>query len=332
MKTPTTLQEAIQYFSDFENCRQFMIAVRWSDGKVRCPACGSEHVTYLRNARLYKCYGKHERPKFSLKVGTVFEDSPIPLEKWLPAAWLLINCKNGVSSYEISRDLDVTQKTAWFMLHRIRLAMQNHSLVKLGGDSKEVEVDETFIGGKARNMHKSVKARRITGQGHNVDDKAIVMGILERGKGKKKERTVSQVRTAVITDRKKETLHPLVKEHVMAGSALYSDELTGYIGLENDYERGVVDHASAYVDGKIHTNGMENFWSLLKRGLGGTYVSVEPFHLFRYIDEQAFRFNNRGNKKYPVNDGERFRMVMSQIVGKRLTYAELTGKTQERLL
>lgn len=332
METPKTLQETIKYFSDFENCRQFMVEMRWPDGKVKCPTCNSERVVYLQNARLYKCYEKHSRPKFSLKVGTIFEDSPIPLEKWLPAVWLLTGCKNGISSYEIHRDLGVTQKTAWFMMHRIRLALQTNSLLKLGGGSGEIEVDETFIGGKARNMHKSVKARRITGQGHNVDDKAIVMGILERGKGTKKERTVSQVRTAIITDRKKDTLHPIVKEHVTAGSALYSDELTGYMGLETEYERGVVDHATAYVDGKIHTNGMENFWSLLKRGLNGTYVSVEPFHLFRYIDEQAFRFNNRGNKKYPVHDGDRFRMAMSQIVGKRLTYKELTGKTQERPL
>ena len=317
MKEIKTLQQAIQHFSDYDNCREFMISVRWPDGKVRCPYCDSDKVTYLANARLYRCYGDHAKQKFSLKIGTVFEDSPIPLEKWLPAVWLLVSCKNGISSYEIHRDLGVTQKSAWFMLHRIRLAVQSKSFVKLGGSGKEVEVDETFIGGKARNMHKSVKARRITGQGHNVDDKAIVWGVLERGK---------QVRTVVIKDRKRETLHPLVKDHVTAGTSLYSDKLWGYTGLESDFDHQVIDHAIEYVKGSIHTNGMENFWSLTKRTLGGTYVSVEPFHLHRYLSEQEFRYNHRATKDNPLNDGDRFRLAMSQIVGKRLTYEHLTGK------
>src|SRR6266849_75564 len=331
MKTPKTLLQAIQYFSNYENCRQFMIAVRWPDGKVRCPICGSEKVTHLEKARLYRCYENHPRQKFSLKVGTVMEDSPIPLEKWLPAMWLLCNCKNGVSSYEIHRAIGVTQKSAWFMLHRIRLAMHQGSLeVKLCGSGKEVEVDETFIGGKARNMHKDVKARRITGQGHHAKDKTIVMGILERGKGKtKKERTASKVMTAIIADRAKETMQPIIKKHVMAETALYSDEHGGYYGLNNEYNHQVIDHAVCYVDGRVSTNGLENFWSLLKRGINGTYVSVEPFHLFRYLDEQAFRFNNRGYRKSPIHDGQRFEIVMSQIAGKRLTYKELTGKVEE---
>lgn len=282
---------------------------------------------FLEKYNRWHCREKHDAPQFTLKTGTIFEDSPIGLDKWLTAMWLVVNCKNGVSSYEIGRDLKVTQKSAWFMDHRIRLALQGKSTVKLGGGGKEIEVDETFIGGKARNMHKSVKARRITGQGHNVDDKVIVMGVLERGQGTKKEKTVSQIRTMVIADRTKDTLHPIVKEHVTAGSALYSDELTGYMGLEKDYAREVIDHAVEYVKGKVHTNGMENFWSLLKRGLSGTYVSVEPFHLFRYLDEQEFRYNNRGNKKHPVTDSQRFDLAVRQIVGKRLTYAELTGKT-----
>src|SRR5215469_5984992 len=207
MKEIKTLQQAIQHFSDYDNCREFMISVRWSDGKVRCPYCNSEKVTYLEKARVYRCYGDHAKQKFSLKVGTVFEDSPIPLEKWLPAVWLLVSCKNGISSYEIHRALGVTQKSAWFMLHRIRLAIQSKSFVKLGGDGKEVEVDETFIGGKARNMHKSVKARRILGQGLHSQDKVIVMGMLERGK---------QVRTQVVPDRVKNTVQPIIREHIHA--------------------------------------------------------------------------------------------------------------------
>ncbi|HEY6251330.1 MAG TPA: IS1595 family transposase, partial [Candidatus Angelobacter sp.] len=290
-----TLQQAIRYFSSEQTCIDAVALARWPDGKPVCPKCGGTEHYYLATQRRWKCKNGKCGKQFSVKVGTIFEDSPLGLDKWLMAMWMIGNCKNGVSSMEIHRALGITQKSAWFLLHRIRKAMQDGSLVKLGGGGKEVEVDETFIGGKARNMHKSVKARRITGQGHNVDDKAIVFGILERGHGK-----VSTVRTAVITDRKKDTLHPLVKEHVLAGTALYSDELTGYMGLEDEYQRGVVDHAVAYVDGKIHTNGMENFWSLTKRMLNGTYVSVEPFHLYRYLDEEGFRFNNRGSKKQPI--------------------------------
>ena len=159
MKSPKTLQEAIQFFSDYDNCREFMASVRWLDGVVRCPYCQSEKVTYLANARLYRCYGDHPKQKFSLKVGTVFEDSPIPLEKWLPAVWLVVNCKNGISSYELHRALGVTQKSAWFMLHRIRLAMQSGSFYKMGGPNSEVELDESYIGGKVKNMHKSRKLR-----------------------------------------------------------------------------------------------------------------------------------------------------------------------------
>jgi transposase-like protein len=317
MKSPKTLQEAIQFFSDYENCRQFMISVRWLDGKVRCPYCDSERVTYLEAARLYRCYGDHPKQKFSLKIGTVFEDSPIPLEKWLPATWLLVNCRNGISSYEIHRAIGVTQKSAWFMLHRIRLAVQSKSFVKLGGSGSEVEVDETYIGGKARNMHKQRK-QRLTGR--LQDDKTTVMGFLERG---------GQVRTEIVPDRHTTTLQPVVKKHVRRGTALYSDELGGYKGLETEYDHQVINHAVKYVDGRVHTNGLENFWALVKRGLHGTYIAVEPFHLFRYLDEQAFRYNNRPTKENPLNDADRFQLALSQIVGKRLTFAEVTGKVGE---
>jgi transposase-like protein len=243
------------------------------------------------------------------------EDSAIGLDKWLTAMWMVLNCKNGVSSCEIARTVRITQKSAWFMLHRIRLSMQDEILgSKLSG---EVEADETFIGGKARNMHKSVKARRITGQGRNTDDKIMVMGMLERG---------GKVRTRIVADRQKETLQPLVRTHVEPGAMLYTDELGGYKGLQGEYEHQIIDHAVKYVDGRVHTNGMENFWSLLKRGLGGTYISVEPFHLFRYLDEQAFRFNYRGTKENPITDADRFSIAASQLAGKRITFAQLTGK------
>jgi transposase-like protein/ribosomal protein L40E len=313
MPLPHTLQQAIVYFSDFDNCQQFMIALRWPDSKVCCPQCGAENPTYLQNARLWKCHIKHPRQKFSLKVGTIFEDSPIGLDKWFAALWMIVNCKNGVSSYEIARDLGVTQKSAWFMAHRLRLALQRGGFGKIGG---EVEVDETYIGGKARNMHKGRKAKVMQGKGDGVVGKVGVQGMLQRG---------GEVRVAVIRDARYSTLVPNIKEHVERGAHLFTDEAVVYFGLRADYAHDVINHAESYVKGQVHTNGLENFWSLLKRTLSGTYVSVEPFHLFRYLDEQAFRYNNRKE----LNDLERFAKALSQVTGKRLTYEHLTGKDRE---
>jgi transposase-like protein len=315
MPEPKSLQEAIVYFSNPDNCIDYLAIRRWPDSRVLCPTCGSDKVKFHAERRIWQCSSHHSKRQFSIKVGTVMEDSAIPLDKWLTTAWLITNCKNGISSYEIARDVKVTQKSAWFMLHRIRLAMQDETLgSKLDG---EVEADETFIGGKARNMHKSVKARRITGQGRNTDDKIMVMGMLERG---------GRVRTQIVADRQQKTLHSIVKANVETGADLFTDEFGAYKGLQGDYEHQIVDHALRYVDGRVHTNGLENFWSLLKRGLGGTYVAVEPFHLFRYLDEQAFRYNNRATKENKVTDADRFDMAVSNMVGKRLTFSQLTGK------
>jgi transposase-like protein len=322
METPKTLQSAIQFFSDYDNCRKFMIAVRWLEEVVRCPRCNSEKVTYLAKARLYRCYGDHPKQKFSLKIGTVFEDSPIPLEKWLPALWLVVNCKNGISSYELGKDLGVTQKSAWFMLHRIRLAVQSKSFVKLGGPgSAPIEVDETFIGGKARNMHRS-KRQRLSRNGgmQGGSGKAVVMGMLVRG---------GQVKATVIPHRRQNITEQIVREVVEPGTEVHTDEFQGYYNLKDGYVHKVINHLEGYVRENVHTNGIENFWSLLKRGLNGTYVSVEPFHLFRYVDEQVFRYNNRATKDNPLTDADRFQYALSQIVGKRLTFAEVTGKVGE---
>jgi transposase-like protein len=313
MDSPKTLQEAILYFADYENCRQFLIELRWPDGKVVCPRCGSEKVTYLAGARIYKCYGKHEKAKFSLKVGTIFEDSALGLEKWLPAMWLVVNAKNGISSMEISRSLGITQKSAWHMAHRIRFALHEGSFDSML--SGEVEADETYIGGKARNMHAGKRARRITATGGK--DKVAVLGLLERG---------GKVRTAVIPNVRRGSLQGNVRKHVQAGSALYTDSLMSYRGLDGDFVHQVVDHAVEYVNGRTHTNGLENYWSLLKRGISGTYVSVEPFHLFRYLDEQSYRYNNRATKDNPLTDADRFTLACTQVVGKRLTWNSLTGK------
>jgi transposase-like protein len=313
---PTSLQEAIVYFADPQNCLDYIVCRRWPHG-VTCPTCGSADVIFLANQQRWKCRNNHPQRQFSVKVGTIFEQSPIGLDKWLTAMWQMSNCKNGVSSYEIHRAIKVTQKTAWFMDHRIRAAFNTEWPEKLSGN---VEADETFIGQKARNMHKDVRARKITGTGGK--DKTMVMGILERGKDGKQ----SKVRTTVVANRKKKALQAEIRKHVEAGSALYTDALKSYEGL-NEFQHGVVDHAVQYVDGKIHTNGLENFWSLLKRGLNGTYVSVEPFHLFRYLDEQAFRYNNRKDSEgEPLTDAGRFDLAVRQIVGKRLTWDHLTGK------
>ncbi len=308
---PKTLQEAIVYFADQENCLNYLVARRteWANGVI-CPTCGNDKVSFLKNQLRWQCSARHAKRQFSVKVGTIMEDSPIGLDKWLPAIWMLQNSKNGISSCEVARALGVTQKTAWFLLHRIRLAQQGKRGGKLGG---EVEIDETFIGGKSRNMHKAKRERVITGTGGK--DKTIVMGMLERG---------GNVRAMVVDGRRKSELQKQVREHVEAGSAIFTDELLSYDGLSEDYKHAVINHAVEYANENTHTNGMENFWSLLKRGLHGTYISVEPFHLFRYIDEQACRFNNR-----KMTDGERFDIAVREIVGKRLTYAELTGKVGE---
>jgi transposase-like protein len=305
MSSPRTLQDAIIYFANPDNCISYMVAHRWPEG-VSCPACGRTDVSWLANQKKWQCKSAHAKRQFTAKVGTIFEDSPLGLEKWLPAVWIITSAKNGVSSCEMARTLGITQKSAWFMLHRIRLALQAGTMMKVGGNGGEVEADETFIGGKARNMHLSVKARRITGTG--TKDKVAVMGILERG---------GKVKTVVVPNRKKAALHSEIKQHVEAGAALYTDALLSYDGLAGDYAHKVVDHAVEYVKGQVHTNGLENYWSLLKRGISGTYVSVEPFHLFRYLDEQSFRYNNR----LGMNDADRFSVALSQVTGKRLTYA-----------
>ncbi|MBZ5557571.1 MAG: IS1595 family transposase [Acidobacteriia bacterium] len=309
--TPDTLLGAITYFNDIDVATQFVASLRWPSG-VTCPHCEDKNVAFVASRRIWQC--KECRKQFSVKVGSIFEDSPIPLSKWLPAMWMLVNCRNGVSSYEIARDLGVTQKTAWFMLHRLRLAIQAKSFDKINGD---VEVDETYIGGKSRNMHADKRKRVGMKRGKSMAGKVAVMALLDRhGKD-----GTSQVRTEILAGRKKGSLQSKVRQHVEEGSNVYTDAFYSYRGLSNGYVHGFVDHAEKYVDGQVHTNSCENFWSLLKRALKGTYVSVEPFHLFRYLDEQVYRFNNR-----KMSDGMRFLEACASVFGKRLTYAALTGK------
>jgi transposase-like protein len=310
---PRTLIAAVKFFAKPENCREYLVARRWPNG-VTCPVCGSKTVYFDSSRNGWECKTRHPKRKFTLKTGTIFEDSALGLDKWLPAVWMIANCKNGISSHELARALGVTQKTAWFMLHRIRLAMQDtDSGGKLGGD---VEVDETYIGGKARNMHASKRRKMQSGRWAG---KVAVMGLLERhGDGG------SRVRTMTVPNVRHARLHANIEAHVEEGSTVYTDALHSYRGM-TDYEHKVVDHAEAYAVGNVHTNGLESYWSLLKRSLRGTYVSVEPFHLFRYLDEQAFRFNNRKDLK----DADRFSLAIERIVGRRVMYRDLitTGST-----
>ncbi|WP_297085899.1 IS1595 family transposase [Thermoleptolyngbya sp. C42_A2020_037] len=310
-----TLQEAIQYFADPDNCLQYVAQKRWGNSPI-CPHCGSDRVGFITTRRVWKCKHRDCRKQFSVKVGTIMEDSPLGLDKWLAAIWLIVNAKNGISSCEIARSLGITQKTAWFLLHRIRLAMQTGTFEKLSG---EVEADETYVGGKAENMHEAKRKQKIRGRG--TSGKAIVLGLIERG---------GNVVAKVIPDTSRETLHREVKEAVSPvteGSVkdyithLYTDGHSGYQGLDEQYIHRIVDHAIEYVRGNVSTNRIENFWTLLKRSLKGTYVAVEPEHLFRYVEEQVFRFNNRKAK-----DGERFNKALEGIQGRRITYRKLIRK------
>jgi len=305
--TPETQLEAIQYFSDPLVCHAFMVNVRWGES-IACPRCESREVGSFSGKRMVSnC--KSCRKQFTVKVGTIFEDSPLPLTKWLPAVWMITSAKNGISSCELARSLGVTQKTAWFMLHRIRKAMQDGSFTKMGG---KVESDETFIGGKSRFMHKAKKKQHSGWKGMSP-----VQGLLERTTATR----ASRVKLKVLKTTRNHEVQGNVREYVLKGSELYTDALRSYIGMNQDYAHQVIDHAVAYAKGQVHTNGLENFWCLLKRTIKGTYVNVEPFHLKSYLDEQAFRFNERKD-----DDAGRFVKALSGVVGRGIRYMELIGK------
>jgi transposase-like protein len=300
------LMEAIRHYSDPMVCLQEVASVKWPFGQPVCPNCGGKKQSFLKTRLMWKCMGCHKQ--FSVKIGTIFEDSAIPLDKWLCAMWMMANCKNGVSSYEIADALQVTQKTAWFMMHRIRYAIHHGTINKMSGT---VEADETFIGGAARFMHKHKREQKVHGRGPG--GKEIVFGLLERNTGK--------VRVHHVSTRRKGELCQIIRTNVRKSAEVITDELLSYEGLSSDYAHKVINHAEQYVDGHVHTNRMENFWSLLKRSIKGTYVSVEPFHLFRYLDEQAFRYNER-----ELTSRERFEKVLGSVSGKRLTWNTLTSQ------
>lgn len=314
---PETLRECVRYFADERRSFDFVKSMRWPDGVVKCPTCGSSDISFISTRQLWKCKAGHAKAQFSLRVGTIMEDSPIELDKWLCAFWLIANAKNGISSYELARSIGLTQKSAWFVLHRIRLAMQDGSIEKLKG---HVEADETFIGARARNLHKDKKAPNMYGTSVM---KTAVLGLLERNSPEQH----SHVRLNVVESVRRHDLDPIVRivrKHVEKGSQLYTDKLRSYERLADEYIHNVIDKAESYAKGHVHTNGLENFWSLLKRSIKGTYVNVEPFHLFRYLDEQPFRFNERKD-----NDAGRFVKAVRGYIGKGLRYAKLTGRNED---
>jgi len=311
-----TLADAIRYFADEQLCIDIIASLRWPNGP-RCPVCSAleSRQHWLKTQKRWQC--RECGKQYSVKVNTIFEDSPIKLGKWLTAMWLLANCKNGISSYEIAASVGVTQKSAWFMLQRIRLAMQNGSVLKIGNSGGPVEMGETFIGPKTQKMHRD--KRLALHNGEKAGKKVVVMGMLDR--------ETRQLRANVIPNVKREVLQTEILRHVTSGSTVYTDGWPGYDQLAHkNFVHETVNHLNEYVRGEVHTQGIENFWSSLKRGLTGTYVAVEPFHISRYVDEQAFRYNNRTTKDNPLTNADRFALVVSQISGKRLTYAELTGK------
>lgn len=305
---PQTLIEAVRFYSDEQVCISTIAELRWPNGPV-CPACSGRGHYYLKTQRRWKCKACYKQ--FSVKVGTIFEDSALSLDKWLVSLWTIVNCKNGISSYEVARAVGTTQKSAWFMLHRLRLALRQGSFTKVAG---EVEADETYIGGSFRNMHQR-KRKLYTNRG-GVTGKTAVVGILKRG---------GKVRATVVPNTQTKVIQAYVKACVEPGAELMTDQASMYYGLDSEYAHQVINHVEGYVEGKVHTNGIENFWSLLKRGLNGTYISVQPFHLDRYVDEQVFRYNNRKG----INDAGRFKLALSQVAGKRLTHKELTGKDEK---
>ncbi len=321
---PATQLDAIRYFSDEQRAHDFLAAMRWPNG-VQCAHCESANVGGLSvstrigrsgkptTRRVWNC--KDCKRQFTVKIGTIFEESPLPLGKWMPAVWMIVNAKNGISSCELARSLGVTQKSAWFMLHRIREAMRD-GVFNLRG---EVEADETFLGAKARNMHAHKWAKfKSTNRAHQV----AIAGLLERTS----ESGASRVKLKIVRNVKAKIVQPNVRENVVAGSEVFSDALLSYEGLSDAYTHSVIDHAIAYVDGKIHTNGLENFWSLLKRTIKGTYICPKPFHLARYLDEQSTRFNERKD-----DDAGRFASTMKRAPGRRLTWRKLTAKDEGTL-
>jgi transposase-like protein len=310
LRVPRTLIEAVAYFSDQDVAHDFFVQLRWPNGAA-CPNCGNAEVHYMSKYRRWSC--KDCRQQFTAKTGTIFEDSPISFTKWLPAIWLLTATRNGTSSCELARALGVTQKTAWFMLHRIREAVADQGVLALDGP---VEADETFVGGSVKTMN--AKARAKYQRTWSGDNKTAVFGMVERNiPGKPKGRA----RAMVVPFIENKYLQGNIRKHVVPGSEVHTDGFPAYRGLKRDYIHNVIDHAHEYVRGHVHTNSIESFFAVFKRTIRGTYIAPRPKHLQRYVSEQVFRFNEREN-----TDGPRFVEAAKMADGKRLTYKRLIQK------
>jgi transposase-like protein len=307
---PKTLLEAARYFADLDVCEAYMRKIRWPDGKIVCPNCGGMKIGEVATRRLLRC--KECRKQIRSKVGTIFEDSPLGLDKWFVAVWAIANCKNGISSHELASAIGVTQKSAWFMLHRIRKAMEVGGLDKFDGPA---EADTSYVGGRAANMHAKRRAKVVQGRG--ASGKTAIHGVLQRATGE----AISQVRAEIVPSDDADRLVPAVRRNVRFGATVFTDAARAYADLADTQIHRHIDHSIAYAVGEVHTNGLENFWSLLKRSLGGTYVAVAPFHLCRYVAEQVMRFNERAK-----DDAGRFLHVLAGVLGKRLTYRVLTAQ------
>jgi transposase-like protein len=315
MTEPKTLADAIRYYSDEQTCIDAVAKLRWPEGKPICPKCGTvegdrKHY-WLNTQKRWKCYAC--RKQFSVKVNSIFEDSALKLSDWLIGLWMLVNCKNGVSSYELARATGMAQKSAWFVLQRLRYMLKAVEQRPLGSPGP-VEIDECHIGPDPRNMHANKRAKLQLAE-YGYATKTPVMGMLDR--------KTREVRAMVIPNVKRETLQTEILKHCGFATKVYTDNHAGYMGLDaSRFIHKTVNHATEYVKKDVSTQAIENFWSCLKRTLTGTYVAVEPFHLDLYLNEQVFRFNNRLHK----NDGERFRKALAMIGDRRLTWNQLTGK------
>lgn len=290
----STLLELLKYFSSNKVCIDYLELLRWADG-AKCPYenCGHDKIFKFSNGKLYKC--AKCKKQFSIKVGTIFEDSKIPLQKWYAAIYLITSHKKGISSIQLGKDIGVTQKTAWYMNHRVRHSLGWDVEEKLSGIC---EADETFIGGKEGNKHKSKRTEGT--QGRSVQTKTPIAGVVQRG---------GKVIAKKVADTQGSTLRKFVNENVERGSQLHTDEWWGYKGLEKLFGHSVIKHnEKEYVNGNSHTNTMEGFWSLLKRGITGIYHSMSNKHLQKYVDEFVFRYNTR-----QLNEADRFNLMLSGL-------------------
>lgn len=304
IKSIKSLVQLLEVFPNEQACIKHLRSIRWRDGAY-CPYCGSTKVYDFKDGKTHKCGDCRQR--FSIKVGTIFEDSKISLRRWFIAIYLITSHSKGISSVQLAKDLGVTQKTAWFMLHRLRHAAKTKSFN--GPLKNEVEVDETYIGGKEKNKHAS---KRTPGtQGRNTQTKTPVLGMVERG---------GKLRLMQIRDIKGENIRKHVLEHVAIGSKVFTDEFRSYLGLGSFYNHNTVSHGQGeYVNGNAHTNTIEGFFALLKRGIIGIYHFITDKHLDRYLDEFAFRYNLRMEQ-----NGTGFKALLGQCEG-RLTWKALTA-------